>query len=114
MTKKTKSKVWEMTYPDGSISTMNFDPIKKATKERDEFNKKIMEWHNLIVKGLNNGLTHTIHDGRVKNIEWVRKRLRLWEAFGRCVFNLHIRQDYKYDEKELKEVAEEGYKKKKQ
>jgi len=74
-------------------------------------NKKIQEWHNLVVIGLNNGLTHTIHDGRIDDINWVRKRLELWESFARCVMNLETGQSYEYDEKNLKEVAQEGYKK---
>ena len=71
--------------------------------------QKIKEWHDLIVKGLNNGLTHTIWDGRRDDINWVRKRLKLWEAFGRCVFAFHNKQDWELDEIELKKIAEEGY-----
>ena len=70
---------------------------------------KIKEWHNAIVEGLNNGLTHTIWDGRREDINWVRKRLRLWESFGRCVMDLETGQDYKYNEKDLFEIAKEGY-----
>ncbi len=72
---------------------------------------KIKEWHNLVVQGLNNGLTHTIWDGRREDINWVRGRLQLWEAFGRCVMNLETEQNYEYVEKELKEIAKHGYKK---
>lgn len=71
--------------------------------------EKIKEWHNLIVQGLCNGLTHTIHDGRNTDIIWVRRRLQLWESFGRCVMDLETNQDYQYVEKELKEVAKLGY-----
>ena len=72
--------------------------------------KSLLEFHNLIVKGLNNGLTHTIRDGRNDDIEWVRGRLRLWESFGRTVFDFLMGlNDYSYSLKELKEVAEEGY-----
>ena len=67
--------------------------------------KKIQEWNNLVNQGLVNGLTHTDH------IEWVRKRLELWESFGRCVMDLKTNQDYQDVEKELKEVAEFGFKK---
>ena len=73
-------------------------------------NPKIKEWHDLVVNGLVNGLTHTIHDGRINNIEWVRKRLNLWESFGRCIMALETDQNYEYDEKKLKEVSKEGYK----
>ena len=73
-------------------------------------NKKIKEWQNAIVQGLNNGLTHTLWDRRRDDINWVRKRLALWESFGRCVFALHNDQDWSYDEKILFEVAKEGYK----
>ena len=72
---------------------------------------KIQEWHNLIVEGLCNGLTHTIRDGRTDDIVWIRRRLQLWESFGRCVMDLETEQDYKYVEKELKEIAKLGYKK---
>ena len=71
---------------------------------------KIKEWHNLLVQGLNNGLTHTIHDGRTEDIVWVGRRLRLWESFGRCIMDLETGQDYQYVEKELKEIAKLGYK----
>ena len=71
---------------------------------------KIKEWHNLVVKGLVNGLTHTIKDGRTNDINWVRKRLELWESFARCVYALEIGQTFEYDEKNLKEIAKEGYK----
>ncbi len=70
---------------------------------------KIKEWHQLVVIGLNKGLTHTIPDGRLDNIDWVRKRLKLWESFGRCVMDLETNQDYQYSEKDLKEVAEAGF-----
>jgi len=72
-------------------------------------NDKIKELKKYVNLGLVNGLTHTIHDGRRDNIEWVRKRLMLWESFGRCVCSLVEGNDHSYDEKELKRVAEEGY-----
>ena len=74
-------------------------------------NKKIQEWVNLIVKGLNNGLTHTINDGRINDIDWVRRRLDLWESFGRCLIALEREQNYEHDERELVKIAELGYKK---
>lgn len=46
-------------------------------------NKKILEWHQLVVQGMVNGLTHTMRDGRNEDINWVRGRLKLWESFGR-------------------------------
>ncbi len=71
--------------------------------------KKIRKWHIAVVQGLNNGLTHTIKDGRRDDIKWVRQRLRLWEAFGRCVFAFHNKQNWESDEEELFEIAREGY-----
>lgn len=74
-------------------------------------NKKILEWHRLVVQGMVNGLTHTMRDGRIDDINWVRGRLKLWESFGRCIMDLETGQDYQYPEKDLKEIAKEGYKK---
>jgi hypothetical protein len=71
--------------------------------------KKIKEWHSAVVSGLVGGLTHTIWDGRRDDIDWVRQRLRLWEAFGRCVFAFHNKQSWDSDEKDLFEIAKEGY-----
>jgi len=71
---------------------------------------KIQEWYNAIVEGLNNGLAHTTWDGRRDDINWVRKRLELWEAFGRCVFAFYNEQDWSSNEKDLFEIAKEGYK----
>ena len=92
----------------------NFDDgltrVAGVGADKRHHSKKIQEWHNLIVKGLNNGLTHTIDDGRRDDIVWVRRRLELWESFGRCVMNLENNQDYSSPEKELKEVAELGFK----
>jgi len=72
---------------------------------------KIKEWHQLVVNGLVNGLTHTIPDGRREDIVWVRRRLKLWESFGRCIMDLETNQDWSYAEKDLKEVAKLGYQK---
>ena len=80
-------------------------------KLKYEMRDKIKEWHNLVVQGLCNGLTHTHRDGRNEDINWVRKRLRLWESFGRCMMDLETEQNYEYSEKELKEIAKEGYSK---
>lgn len=73
--------------------------------------QKVTEFHNLVVKGLNNGLTHIIWDGRRDAIVWVRKRLELWESFGRVLFEFLMENNYEYDLKELEEIAKEGYKK---
>lgn len=79
-------------------------------KEYNKFRDKLKEWHNLIVKGLCNGLTHTHRDERNDNIDWVRKRLALFESFSRCVMNYEWGNNYKdFDEKDLKEVSKEGY-----
>ena len=75
-----------------------------------EFQKKIKEWHLLVVTGLIGGLSHTYRDGRNDDINWVRKRLALFESFFRCVMNYEWGNNYKdFDEAELKEVSEEGY-----
>ncbi|KKN67012.1 hypothetical protein LCGC14_0465660 [marine sediment metagenome] len=79
-------------------------------KIKNKDKKKILEFHNLVVKGLVNGLTHTNRDGRNEDIEWVRKRLMLWESFGRTVFDFIIGlNDYSYSLKDLERVAKEGY-----
>lgn len=80
------------------------------SKEYKKFQKKLKEWHGYIINGLTNGLTHTHRDGRNNDIEWVRSRLLLWEAFGRCVMDFQWGNNYKeFAEKELKQVAREGY-----
>lgn len=82
------------------------EKLKKSDKE------KVLEFHNLVVKGLNNGLTHTIDDGRTSTLEWTRKRLNLWEAFGRTLFDFLIGlNDHNYSLKDLEEIAILGYKK---
>ena len=83
------------------------------TADKRTHSKKIQEWRSLIVKGLNKGLTYTINDRRMDDIVWVRRRLELWESFGRCVMDLETNQDYSFPEKELKEIAELGYEKEK-
>ena len=72
--------------------------------------EKIKEWHDLVTTGLVNGLSHTDRDERRDDITWVRRRLRLWESFGRCMMDLETGQDYQYSEKDLKVVADIGYK----
>ena len=75
-----------------------------------EFADKLQEWHNLVVSGLCNGLTHVHRDGRNEDINWVRKRLALFESFSRCVMDFEWNENYKdFSEKELKEVSHEGY-----
>jgi len=85
------------------------DAIEKAKEE--DLIKKCKEWHKYIVIGLNKGLTHTIHDGRINDINWVRGRLELFESFSRCVMDTIWGNPFDSHLKELKEVAEEGYKK---
>ena len=70
---------------------------------------KIKEWNNMVVTGLVNGLTKTIHDGRTDDIIWVARRLQLFESFARCVMDLETGQDYQYAEKDLKDISELGY-----
>lgn len=102
-----KAKSWTIINPDGSETVTNYDPFEKKREDK----KLINEWHNMVVTGLVNGLTHTIWDERREDINWVRKRLTLWESFGRCMYSLHNNQSYEMDEKDLKEVSKEGYKK---
>lgn len=86
--------------------------MKEKLSEKDR--EKVLEFHNLVVKGLNNGFTHTIDDGRREDIEWVRGRLELWESFGRTLFGfLSGLNDYSYSLKDLQEIANVGYKKEK-
>lgn len=112
--KKEKFEIWKMTYPDGSKSTMTYDPVKwerdKIQKFKDK-EKKIMEWHRLVVNGLVKGLSHTHRDGRLDDINFWRSRSQLFDNFAHCVLNLLTDQIYEYSEKNLKEIAEEGYKK---
>lgn len=77
--------------------------------EKEEL-EKIKEWRQLLVIGLNNGLSHTHQDGRNEEVEFWRKRSILFDRFSHCVMNLVWNQSYELDEKELKQVAEEGYK----
>lgn len=74
-----------------------------------EKEKQIREWHNLVVQGLCNGLTHTHRDDRTDDIAWVYGRLKLFESFSRATMNLIWGKDYSSDLKELKEVAKAGY-----
>ena len=109
-----KNKVWGLFYPDGSSSLMNYNPIKHETDKLKIFKNKelkIKEWHQLIVKGLVNGLSYTAMDGRTDDINFWRKRCDLFDTFAHCIQSLITEQSYKYDEKNLKEIAEEGYKK---
>jgi len=72
---------------------------------------KILECHKLIVQGLVNGLSHTHQDERLNDVEFWRKRPELFNLFSLCVLNLLTEQNYEYDENQLKEIAEKGYKK---
>ena len=71
---------------------------------------KIKEWHNLLVRGLVNGLSYTANDGRTEQTNFWRKRCQLFNEFSACVLDLETEQNYEYAEKNLKEIAEEGYK----
>lgn len=108
-----ENQTWELFYPDGTSSLMTYDPIKfekeKAKKILDK-EKKIMEWHNLVVNGLVNGLSHTSRDGRLDDINFWRGRCNLFNEFSKCVLDIVTDQDSKYSEKQLKEIAKEGYK----
>ena len=73
--------------------------------------KKIKELHGLVVTGIVNGLSHTHKDGRLDDINFWRSRCELFNLFSLCVLDIVTNQNYKYSEKELKEIAEEGYKK---
>ena len=112
-----KTNYWELYYPDGTSSMMTYDPIefeKEKVKKFLDKEKKIMEWHNLVVKGLVNGLTHTYQDERLNDINFWRKRCDLFNEFSKCVLDISTNQNYEYAEKNLKEIAEEGYKAKEQ
>ena len=74
-----------------------------------ELIEKINNWHKYVVVGLNNGLTHTIPDGRTSDIKWVRGRLALFESFSRCIMDTIWGNLNKYNEKELKQISETGY-----
>jgi len=110
--KKQKYKTWRIIYPDGTYSMMTYDPIeheKEKIKGLKEKESKMLEWHKLVVKGLVKGLSHTHRDGRLDNIDFWRKRSQLFDAFAHCILNSITDQDYQYSEKDLKEIAEEGY-----
>jgi hypothetical protein len=48
-------------------------------------------------------------DGRKDKIFW-RRRSHLFDAFAHCILDLITEQDYKYSEKDLKEISELGWK----
>ena len=72
--------------------------------------EKIMEWHKLIVNGLVNGLGVTHQDERTDDVNFWKTRSHLFDAFAHCVLDLLTEQDYKYSEKDLKEISEMGWK----
>ena len=74
-----------------------------------DFEKQISELNKLVVNGLVNGLSHTHRDGRTENIDFWIRRSRLFNSFSLCVMNIITNQSYELNEKELKEIAEEGY-----
>ena len=108
-----KNNCWELFYPDGTSSLMTYDPIKyekdKIKKIQDKINK-IIKLHNLVVTGLVKGLSHTSRDGRLDDINFWRGRCNLFNEFSQCVLDIVTDQDSQYAEKQLKEIAEEGYK----
>jgi len=109
-----KNNCWELFYPNGTSSMMNYDPIKLEQdkfKKIEEKEKRIMELHNLVVTGLVNGLSHTSRDERLNDINFWRKRCFLFNEFSKCVLDIITDQDSQYAEKELKRIAGEGYKK---
>ena len=110
--KNKNNKTWELFYPDGTSSLMTYDPIKRIEEQlKLERRKedKIMELHKLVVKGLVNGLSHTSRDGRLDDINFWRGRCSLFNEFSKCVLDIITDQDPKYAEKNLIEIAEEGY-----
>lgn len=112
--RKEDWKTWELKYPDNTTSLMNYDPILREQKKLEVFKKrekKIMELHNLVVTGLVQGLSHTHQDGRLDDINFWRSRSSLFNAFSLCVLNILTDQTCEYSEKELQEIAEEGYRK---
>jgi len=74
--------------------------------------EKIQEWHNMVVNGLVNGLSHTARDGRLDDIEFWRRRSNLFDSFAHCIMDLETDQDYSYSEKDLKQWSSSGYIKK--
>ena len=68
-----------------------------------------MEWHRLVVNGLVNGLSVTSQDKRLDDIDFWRKRSQLFSEFAKCVLDLETEQNYQYSEKNLGEIAKEGY-----
>jgi len=110
--KNKKNKTWEIFYPDGTSSMMNYDPIKKVEEEIKQVRRKedkIKELHQLVVKGLVKGLSHTHQDGRLDDIDFWRKRCNLFNEFSKCVLDIITDQNPQYAEKNLKEIAEDGY-----
>jgi len=73
--------------------------------------KQIMELHNMVVTGLVNGLSHTSRDERLDDIDFWRSRSGLFNLFSKAVLDIVTDQNPEYSIKELKEIAEYGYKK---
>lgn len=73
--------------------------------------KEIQQAHNLVVTALVNGLSVTNQDGRDDDISFWVKRSHAFERFAKIVMNILTDQTTEYDFKELKEIADEGYKK---
>ena len=107
-----KNKTWELFYPDGTSSLMTYDPIKfekDKIKKIQEKESKIKELHGLVVRGLVTGLSHTHRDGRIEDISFWRRRCDLFNVFSLAVMNILTDQNYEYNLKELKEIADIGY-----
>lgn len=112
--KKEKFKTWRLICSDGTESLMTYDPIKHERDKLKEFKdkeKKIKELHGFVVNGLVNGLSWTSRDERLDDIDFWAKRCNLFNEFSKCVLDIVTDQDPKYAEKNLKEIAKEGYKK---
>ena len=112
--KKEKSKTWKIIYPDKTESLCNYDPIKHEQDKIQKYKKrekKIMELHQLVVTGLVQGLSHTHRDGRLEEINFWRSRSNLFNEFSLCVLSILTDQNCELSEKQLKEIAKEGYKK---
>ena len=76
-----------------------------------DIKQKVLEWHNLVVNGLVNGLSHTSRDERLDDIDFWRSRCHLFNEFSKCVLDLITEQNYEYAEENLKKIAKAGYKK---
>jgi len=74
-------------------------------------NKKIREWHQMVIKGLVGGLSRVQPDlyKRKEDIEFWRRRCNMFDAFTHCIMDLETNQDWSYSEKDLKQWSDAGY-----